>query len=59
MDVRNAFLRCAGEAGLKPPNAPQLVVTYVPMKNSRQYALIKTVGDLGLGVATQNMVLRK
>jgi eukaryotic translation initiation factor 2C len=31
----------------------------VPMKNSKQYPLIKATGDVGLGVATQNLVIRK
>jgi len=29
------------------------------MKNSRQYPLIKQMGDVALGVATQNMVIQK
>lgn len=31
----------------------------VPQKNSRQYPAIKQVGDVALGVATQNLVIGK
>jgi len=59
MDVRGAFIKASQAANLTPQNPPQFILTYVPMKNSRQYPLIKATGDVGLGVATQNLVIQK
>ena len=39
-----------------PPPCP---APQVAQKNSRQYPYIKQIGDVALGVATQNMVIRK
>lgn len=59
MDVKGAFVRACQEAGYTPQQPPELILTYVPQKNSRQYPVIKQVGDVALGVATQNLVIGK
>lgn len=59
LDVRGSFIEASKRSGFSPKEPPQLVCTFVAQKNSRQYPYIKQIGDVALGVATQNMVIQK
>ncbi|CAD6580475.1 MAG: hypothetical protein CYPHOPRED_001225 [Cyphobasidiales sp. Tagirdzhanova-0007] len=56
--VQAAFVQASKLAGFGAPNPPQFVVTYTN-KGSRAYGAIKHIGEVALGVATQNMLIQK